>query len=165
MNNTFLLLYSRKPWSQVWILIYRKWSIGGPNRFIGYMTIQYSRVSMHGNLLNIAFRKLWHVVPLLHIRLFERKLWQSKIGDSWNAGRAAIGACLETRSSAVCLHAAYISYSSTSTTIATAWAASRTRGRPVCSLGFQVGHVDLLVNPEEKQGKRIINFPIGCLVF
>ena len=27
MNNTFLLFYSPKPRSQVWILIYRKWSI------------------------------------------------------------------------------------------------------------------------------------------
>ena len=27
MNNTFLLFYSSKPRSQVWILIYRKWSI------------------------------------------------------------------------------------------------------------------------------------------
>ena len=26
MNNTFPLFYSPKPWSQVWILIYRKWS-------------------------------------------------------------------------------------------------------------------------------------------
>ena len=29
MNNTFLLFYSPKPWSQVWILIFRKWSITG----------------------------------------------------------------------------------------------------------------------------------------
>ena len=27
MNNTFLLFYSPKPESQVWSLIYRKWSI------------------------------------------------------------------------------------------------------------------------------------------
>ena len=27
INNTFLLFYSPKPCSQVWILIYRKWSI------------------------------------------------------------------------------------------------------------------------------------------
>ena len=31
MNNTFILFYSPKPWSQVCILIYRKWSTSDPS--------------------------------------------------------------------------------------------------------------------------------------
>ena len=34
MNNTFLLFYSSKPRSQVWILIYRKWSISRVSRVV-----------------------------------------------------------------------------------------------------------------------------------
>jgi len=36
MNNTFLLFYSLKPRSQVWILIYRKWSIPVTSRNISW---------------------------------------------------------------------------------------------------------------------------------
>ena len=98
------------------------------------------------NLLDIAFRKLQHIVPLLHIRCPEGELRQSKISDLWDtigtARSETIGTSLKTGCGAVSLHTAYLRYPSSS------WAtpartARGTLGRAISSLGFQVGHVDL----------------------
>jgi len=100
--------------------------------------------------MNIAFRKLQHVVPLLHIRCTERELRQTKISDVWDTAGTAIpetiGASLKTGCGAVSLTTAYLRYPSSSWATPTR-AARGTLGRAISSLGFQVGHVDLHVVP------------------
>ena len=128
------------------------------NNFIGGHTMQFSHWAQcctvysglysftDCNLLNIAFCKLQHVVPRLNIRGIERELRQTKIGDSWNAAWTTVGASLETRRSTVILHATNIRYPSSSWATP-ACATLGALGRTISSLGFQVGHVDPLVNP------------------
>lgn len=110
------------------------------------------------NLLNIAFRKLQHVVPLLHIRCTERELRQTKISDVWDTAGTAIpetiGASLKTGCGAVSLTTAYLRYPSSSWATPTR-AARGTLGRAISSLGFQVGHVDLHVVPYRTRIKYV----------
>ena len=98
------------------------------------------------NLLDIAFRKLQHIVPLLHIRCPEGELRQTKISDLWDTTGTArpktIGTSLETGCGAVSLTTAYLCYPSSSWATP-ACAARGTLERAVSFLGFQVSHVDL----------------------
>ncbi len=106
------------------------------------------------NLLNIAFSKLQHIIPFLYIRGTERELRQTKIGEPWNTAGAAVSASLEAGCCAVRLHTVYLCYSSSSRATP-ARAARGALGRAISSFGFQVGHVDLLVNPNGPRGELI----------
>ena len=102
------------------------------------------------NLLDVAFRKLQHIVPLLHIRCPEGELRQSKISELWDtigtARSETIGTSLKAGCGAISLTKAYLGYPS-SPWATPARAARETLGRAISSLGFQVGHVDLHVVP------------------
>ena len=102
------------------------------------------------NLLDVAFRKLQHIVPLLHIRRPEGELRQSKISDLWDtigtARSETIGTSLKAGCGAISLTKADLGYAS-SPWATPARAARGTLGRAISFLGFQVGHVDLHVVP------------------
>lgn len=109
-------------------------------------------------LLNIAFRKLQHIVPLLHVWCLEGELSQTKISNLGNTAGTAIGASLKTGRGAVTLHTVYLCYPSSSFPTP-ACAARRALWWSISSLGFQVGHVDLPVDPlEQELNKFTFNF-------